>query len=295
MSEAAKQVSEYFSDRERGPRARTAEQIPATAWGGFVALLRSLLENGAVGVDFPDMCYDGYGRVGADQQAFTLALQGEIPEVAWPLDPSAQPSDLTILDLVEFCHRHVARPIKGQYHSFFQHSHLTFDRDAGKEEFRERVNRILARNGVAFELGADGRVIRLAPSVLRESLAVGTFNTGDDELDALLTSARAKFFSPDIAQRREALEKLWDAWERAKTLRIPTDKRASADALLREAAEEENFRGALEIEARELTRIGNTFRIRHSEKSQISLAESEHVDYLFHRLYSLIRLVLVLE
>jgi hypothetical protein len=288
-------VSEYFSDRERGPRARVLERIPLPAWGGFVALLRALIETGAFGVDFPDRCYDGYGPVGVDQQAFTLALQGEIPDVVWPLDPAAQLPDLAILDLLEFCHRHVARPIEGQYHSFFQHSHLSFDRDAGRAEFRDRVNRILARNGVAFELGEDGRVIRLAPGVLREALATASFETGDTELDSLLTAARAKFLSPEVSYRREALEKLWDAWERAKSLRIPTDKRASAEALLRDASREENFRNALDTEAHELTRIGNTFRIRHSETSQISIAESEHLDYLFHRMFALIRLVLRLE
>lgn len=285
-------MSDYFSDRERGPRPRTLEEVSQAAWGGVVALLRSLIETGALGIDFPDMCPDGRGPVGTDQGALVLAMQAEIPEIPWPLVPADPPSTLVVLDLLEFCHRHVARPIEGSFHPFFQHSHLGFEREVGQQDFRERVNRILARNGVAFEIAGDGRVVRLAPLVLREALATTTFATGDAELDSLLEVARTKFLSPDLATRRESLEKLWDAWERAKSLRVPADKKTSTAALLDGGASEKNFRDVLETEARELTRIGNTFRIRHSEVAQVPVERSEHIDYLFHRLFGLLFLLL---
>ena len=41
-----------------------------------------------------------------------------------------------------------------------------------------------------------------------------------------------------------------------------------------------------------LTKIGNTFRIRHSETSQEDLRSPEQVDYLFGRLFAFIRLIL---
>ena len=53
------------------------------------------------------------------------------------------------------------------------------------------------------------------------------------------------------------------------------------------------FREALEGEAIALTNIGNNLRIRHSETSQEGLARSEHVDYLFYRMFSLIQLILL--
>ena len=55
---------------------------------------------------------------------------------------------------------------------------------------------------------------------------------------------------------------------------------------------QQQFRETLEAEATELTRIGNTFRIRHSETSQTPLENDTHVDYLFHRLFGLIHLLL---
>jgi len=175
--------------------------------------------------------------------------------------------------------------------SFFSHSHLSFDRSKGQADFRDRVNRILSRNGIAFSLEEDGSVSRLAPPVLDEELRRAAFETGDATLDALLEAARAKFLSPDPATRREALEKLWDAWERLKTLEPGTDKKASATALLDKAADETNSRNVLEQEAITLTKIGNSFRIRHSETTQVEIRTEDQVDYLFYRLLALILLL----
>ena len=48
----------------------------------------------------------------------------------------------------------------------------------------------------------------------------------------MLETARRKFLDPDEAIRREALEKLWDAFERIKTVGPGTDKAAKAEAML---------------------------------------------------------------
>jgi hypothetical protein len=77
-----------------------------------------------------------------------------------------------------------------------------------------------------------------------------------------------------------------------KTIEPGKGKKISVEALLNKAASELNFRERLNKEAHELTDIGNKFRIRHSETNQAPLELSEHVDYLFHRLFALIRLIL---
>lgn len=128
--------------------------------------------------------------------------------------------------------------------------------------------------------------------MLHELLTAQAFRTGDATLDGLLESARAKFLSPDANVRREAIEKLWDAWERVKTLEVGPDKRSSVKTLLDKAADEPTFREVLEQEARAVTDVGNRFQIRHSETTQVPLQRNDHVDYLFHRLFALIWLVL---
>jgi hypothetical protein len=107
-----------------------------------------------------------------------------------------------------------------------------------------------------------------------------------------LESARAKFLDPNPEVRRESLEKIWDAFERLKTLEPGQDKKASANALIEKSASEPTFKATLVAEAKSLTDVGNTFHIRHSETSQIELKSDAHVDYLFHRLFAFIWLLL---
>jgi hypothetical protein len=125
----------------------------------------------------------------------------------------------------------------------------------------------------------------------RESLASAIFTTSDPILDDLLNTARNKFLNPDVHDRREALEKLWDAWERLKTLEAE-DKKRSVGLLLDKASPDSRFRGVLESEAKALTDIGNSFMIRHTEVGKVPIRHHEHVDYLFHRMFDLIRLLL---
>lgn len=282
----------YFSDREGQSRARTIEEIGEPAWGGIAVLVRSLVSSGAFGVDFPIDCPDGRGPYATDEQRMGLALRAEVPDLDFPPDTATVPPTNSVLDFIEFCYRHVAEPSKDDYHSFFGHYHLSFDRSAGQAGFRDRITTIFERNGLLYELTESGEIHRLAPPILREALASQAFDTGDPQLNSLLESARQKFLSPKIETRREALEKLWDAWERVKTVIDSTNKKKSAGALLDRAAKEPNMRKMLEAEATELTRIGNEFQIRHFETSKVPVQESNHVDYLFHRLFGMIQLLI---
>lgn len=120
------------------------------------------------------------------------------------------------------------------------------------------------------------------------------FRTGDAETNALLEDARRRFLAPKLEDRRDGLEKLWDAFERIKTLEPGANKRVSADALLGRAARPgSKLRQGLAEEADALTRIGNTHRIRHSEIGQEALETTAQVDFLFSRQFAFIHLVLV--
>lgn len=298
-------MTEYFSDREQGPRPRTEEVVSPTVWGGIVGLVQSLIATGAFGAKYPENCPDGQGPIGTDEYALALAVQAEMPGLPWPLvtteriqqgyfseDRPFAPETLLALDFIEFCHRMVAKPIEGSFHSFFRHHHLSFDEAKGKQVFREDINRIFSRNSLAFELSPNGQVVRLAPTVLSESLSSARFRTGDSTLDGMLEESRAKFLNPSVTIRREAVERLWDCWERLKSLDSPGNKKQSIESLLLRAAPDTTFRSVLEIEARALTEIGNSFHIRHSEVTQPAVTDSAHIDYLFHRLYSLVVLLL---
>jgi hypothetical protein len=132
----------------------------------------------------------------------------------------------------------------------------------------------------------------MAPTGLQEVLASAVFTTGDFELDRLLETAREKFLNRSLDVRKEGLEKLWDAWERLKTMEPGKDKTAQVKAILDKAATEPVLRERLELEARELNFIGNNLMIRHTEVGKPSIVESAQIDYLFHRMFAIVRLLL---
>ncbi|MEW6237676.1 MAG: AbiJ-NTD4 domain-containing protein [Candidatus Omnitrophota bacterium] len=294
---------EYFSDQEHGQISRTIEIISSQVWDGIVALVETLITKGAFGNSFPNECPDGNAIIGTERQILKDTVKAEIPNIEWPLNRvnnSSSNNDIVIpdtliaLDLIQFCYKYVSKPetIEGSWHNYYNHYHLSFDKDAGEDKFREQINMIFSRNGMAYELKWDGNIERLVPPVLREQLASDIFNTGDNTLDSILNDARRKFLNPDIKIRKEALDKLWDSWERLKTIVDPTNKKGSINRLLEKTSSENNFRSLLDDEAKKLTEIGNKFHIRHSEINQIEIQDSAHIDYLFHRMWCMIYLLL---
>ena len=162
-------MTEYFSDRENGPRPRIEQVISRTVWAGLVGTVQALVNSGAFGLRFPERCPDRQATCGCDLDALAASIIAEMPGLAWPLETTCveeegllsqrrpfAPDTLLILDFIEFVQAAVAKPIPGKYHDFFSHHHLTFDQEAGQEEFRATVNRIFARNGVAFEMQLAG-------------------------------------------------------------------------------------------------------------------------------------------
>jgi hypothetical protein len=286
-------MSTYFTDREYGVHPPTIDVIDERLWAGFYALMQTRIGDGSFGLRFPEQCPDGNGPCGCDEQAFRRVLAAEVPWIEWPLSPSEVPDTPVILDLLEFCARAVGAPIQGGHHSFFRHYHLSWDRDTGLARFVADVNLLFRRNAVAYELTSTGQARRILPQPLADAVGWALFRTGDAETDRLLEVARERILSPKPEDRQDALEKLWDAFERLKTLEPGTNKRAQADALLdRVATLGSGFRQALAREAAELTTIGNSFRIRHAETTQEALTTLDQVDYLFTRMFAFVRAIL---
>jgi AbiJ N-terminal domain 4 len=281
----------YFTDRHLGPRPRTATDIDETVRRGIITLIRTRATDGSFGLAYPEECPDGRGTTGTDVRALGGALAAHC--LFNPLERNAEiPTTFELVDLIEFAYDKIAQPERGNFHSFFEHYHLGFAQAEGRAAFREEINRVFERNGIAFELTETGQIERIAPEGLREALAQAVFHTGDDILDELLERARTRFLSRDPTVRRESLETLWDAWERLKSLEGGRDKRESTEKILSRASAEPHFRELLEAETRELTNIGNTFMIRHTEVGKIPIADDEHADFLFHRMFAAIRLLL---
>ena len=285
-------MKKLFTERHGDIKPQIAETLDDNTRAALLNLFEARLAEEWFGFSFPYKCGDGYVYSGTDTDRLRQTIRGY--GLLWPrqdLNMAQPPSDGQIFELIEFAYEFIAEAKNPRLHSYMSHSHFDYDQDAGREKFAHDVNRIFERNGMAFKL-EHGEIIRVAPAFLHENLAQTVFKTGDDQLDKLLEVSREKFLNRSLDIRRESLEKLWDAWERLKTIESGKDKKASMKLLLDTAASEPTFRQRLEDEAIALTEIGNTFMIRHTETNKIPVVQSERIDYLFHRMFALVRLLL---
>ena len=223
-------------------------------------------------------------------------MKSEIPTLCGRLDKISrisQPSLTAIMDIIEFCWNAVVKYEINNNYPYYGQATESADKEAGQAEFRERINHIFRRNGVAFDLTEQGRIERLIPGPVGGALRTAVFDTGNAELNQLLETARHKILVPDDDQHRDALGKLSQVWERLKTIEH-RDKRKGVTIMLNKAAgtSQPKFRDLLEKEAKALTDAGNNLLIRHSETNQERLETSQQVDYLFQRMFSLIHLIL---
>lgn len=285
----------YFTEREEGLPPRSLEDITLPVASGIVVLVRTRIMDGSFGYSYPEMCWEHPAVIGTNGDLLGQAVTAFLPGIAWPLDAAALTGNLRTLDILEFVFQKIARPIAGghwtSHESYAGHRHLQFDQAAGRESFRAEVNQLFASHGIAFSLEDNGTVVRLLSPELSEALGSAVFATGDTLLDSMLEAARAKFLNPSPAIRQEALEKLWDAFERTKTLE-PGDKKASIESLLAKASPEPKLRERLNLQFNELTFVGNNFMIRHTETTKTPIGELRQVDYLFHWLFATVQLLL---
>lgn len=283
---------EYFSDQERGKVEATKEDISDQVWRGIISYINTLIDNGAFGESFPERCKDGTAVIGTSRSAFFEVCRAEIPRLPEGLEwNNDKPDTLDLIDFIQFCFKHVSKPYQGYHHGYFAHYHLAFNSQEGQKMFLDQINQIFERNGIVFRLQFDGSIIRTLPPEFNQLLAA--CDTGNEvNFDGLLNDAKTKIRDPDPKVRKEGLERLWDAWERLKTLEEGKDKKTQITKLLDRAAPSQEFRDLLEDEANVLTKIGNTFQIRHHEQGKHEIKDPGQIDYLFFRMLSMIFLLL---
>lgn len=279
--------TEFFTDRVNGPVPRTHDNLPEHTSRGLYGLFKSKADAHWFAHQFPEQCEDGNGVVGTNFGALWGNIRALIPQLEeekWGTSPT-QP-DGAVFDLIEYAADRAAKPVQGEYHSFWKHYELAFDQAAGRREFRKDVNQILQRGGTMYELDPKLQIVRIGTPAVQQVMEQMTPASGDPDLDALLLRAKELYMSRKDDDRALALEKLWDAYERLKTVEIQGNKKKSADALLDRITSPE-FREVTSREMKALTDLGNQFMIRHHETDKHAVP-SEAQDYLFARMGSLL-------
>lgn len=109
----------------------------------------------------------------------------------------------------------------------------------------------------------------------------------DAKLSELLKKAEMLFSDGELDG---ALEKIWDAFERIKTI-LDEDKKKGVKKLC-EICATSLSKEEIEAEFKKLTEIGNKYHIRHFETSKIPLKDEVTKRYLYSRMNSLLEFVI---
>lgn len=300
----------YYTERHgmRKPVSRTYTITPQ-----MYSLLLKCCEKyfNNIAWKYPEQCPDGHGCCGMDKEQFDSNLKYEIPalyrnwqgqivaptqdNLPWEEDSSDEYDQYSLLDYIEFFAQNCRDVELGSYHSYFGHHHLTCrNSDVVFEQFRDEINDIFQKTGLQYKLTDDKTIERiiedtpLSPEIEQEISKVKENGTRE-----LLTEAIALFRQPYPQSARDAVEKIWDAFERLKTYYTTLDKKVSITRIINDmAGGNSNNIDLFDTEFEALTTIGNNYRIRHHETNKIDITDPKHYDYFFNRCLSLIALAI---
>lgn len=105
----------------------------------------------------------------------------------------------------------------------------------------------------------------------------------DDKLTKLIKDARILYLNNDL---QTAVEKIWDALERTKTI-LNKDKKKGVLAIC-SICDSSLDKAYIDEEFRTLTKIGNEYQIRHFEVDKKEIKDKKTLSYLFFRTFSFV-------
>lgn len=297
----SRQITRY-STRLNPPPAINDSLSPRFIQAIFTEFER-LIETHAFAKRWPIQCPDGNLICGTNTNQLLQQMLSEIP--LFPTVPSigyaVNTTDETAMewkakvvwDLIEFIYQYGHHAEEDSYHSYFSHYHLHFDDDQEtfRSNFRQFLQLHLQTHGLAYELTPSGMIQRRLSTVQKQLFdEIDKRWWLDEDVTKFLQRSRNHFLSHKEGGLELALKDLWAAFERIKTLEADGNKKKSTEQLIARMAGETDFYELLNTEAVELTKIGNKYSIRHSEKDQKSVQTSEHARYLYFRMLAFLRL-----
>jgi hypothetical protein len=255
---------------------------------------------------YPEYCYDSPDIVcGLNREALNSFLKIRIPNLpitdnginlTWngTIDDTLK---YALFDYVEYISKEMKTMKKGKYHEYFNHYHLNFiDSDDDFNRFRHEINEVFKYSGVQYTLTPNKRIERITEGdAIVEKGSNYIEYAPEKGLKNLLEEAIHLYKDPKLENHHLATEKIWDALERLKTIYSASekDKKSSADKVINNMSKNDiNYTDLFYEEFKELTAIGNSYRIRHHETTKIEIPEDAYYDYFFCRCLSLIVLAI---
>lgn len=301
----------YYTQRHglRNPIERT-DIISVEIYGVLFDCCRKYFDN--IAWKYPEECPDGNGCCGLNEDRLNGDLKFEIPtlfrndcgDITIPRsvrnvfmeEPETDQYDqYALLDFIEFMFANVRDIYKHRWHDFFKHYDLEFGPTNNiSRQFRSDINATFEKTGLLYNLSEDGMVERIVETgVNTPDIEQKIAKVRERGIRDLLNEAILLYKSPTPQARQDSVEKIWDALERLKTYYTTMNKRESAAKIVNDmAGGQDAFIELFNTEFKALTDIGNRFRIRHHETSQIDVSDVRHYDYFFNRCLSLIALAI---
>jgi hypothetical protein len=215
------------------------------------------------------------GKLGPDIGAEMLRRLRK-PDL-WPIyDKWSSYSEDDLFDVVEFLYDWVSKPIDGRFHDYggCGWHYSTFDREAGRVEFRGEINALLRDYGDGYEVSEDGEVLALPESGMEPLFEQELPEYDPENVESRVEAAKHKFrlHRSSLDDKREAVRALADVLEflRPKLKAVMLSKDES-----------------------DLFNIANNFGIRHHSEMQRTDYNGEvWYPWVFHLYLSTIHAVL---
>lgn len=242
----------------------------------FERMFKRLRTDGYFDEAFGFTCVDAGevdGKVGDPELEMLLTIR---KRDLWPIHKRAPfYSEDDLFDVIEFLYQYVSKPIDGAMHSYNNCGmHWeTFNQQLGRNEYRVRINDVLAHYEQPFELSADGEVLH-KPEAGFEPIFDADLPSSDVNVVARVAAARLRYrrHGSTLDDRRQAVRDLADVLEYL---------RPKVKELLTTADE------------RDLFNIANNFGIRHhNEKQRTAYDASIWLSWMFYFYLSTIHVVL---
>lgn len=294
---------EYFTERQglRQPIEHTSIIIPVV-----YNLLLECCERYYDNIAWKFLDY--YGNK-IDERKLGSFLKYEIPtlyvytsknvrHISRILETKRKPIDYdqyALLDFIEFIARNLKDVSIQTQKQGRQENRLIFSESCKIfNDFSNDINNLFNKAGLLLTLTNNKTIERIIEyNILTAdivSIIDAVIEPGTKEL---LNEAITLFKQPHPTAKKNAVEKLWDAFERLKTYYTTLNKKASASKIVEDMSNGQlEFAELFDVEFKALTKIGNDFRIRHHETDKIDITDDRHHDYFFNRCMSLIALAI---
>lgn len=197
-------------------------------------------------------------------------------EQVWPVKEYYESYTEDILfTMIEFLYDYVSEPVNKWYHNWDNcgwHCEK-FDKEKGKQKYREEINGILEKYESGYLLSEEGQVQKLADTGFENLVYKKVITNDKDNIDNRVNGAINKFlyYKSNIDDKKAALLALFGVLEYLKTCNIKLEGKDSND----------------------LFNIMNGFDLRHHQKvQQKDYQKDEWYEWLFYTCLASIRLLL---